>query len=98
MPTELAHAEIANSRAQIESVIAEPVWAFSYPFGDRESVGDREADLAERAGFECAFTNTEDEWSSTNFGFPRIHVSGETTAAELEAHVSGFYGRIRALL
>jgi len=98
MPTELAYAEIADSRTQIERVIGEPVWAFAYPFGDRESVGDREADLAQSAGFECAFTNTEAEWSNTNFGLPRIHVSSETTAAELEAHVSGFYGRMRALL
>jgi peptidoglycan/xylan/chitin deacetylase (PgdA/CDA1 family) len=59
MPTELAYAEIADSRTQIERVIGEPVWAFAYPFGDRESVGDREADLAQSAGFECAFTNTE---------------------------------------
>ena len=98
MPKELAYAEIANSRAQLESVIGEPVWAFAYPFGDGESVGDREADLAQRAGFECAFTNTEAAWGNTNFRLPRIHVSSETTTAELEAHVSGFYGRIRALL
>jgi peptidoglycan/xylan/chitin deacetylase (PgdA/CDA1 family) len=98
MPTELAHAEIASSRAQIESVIGEPVWAFAYPFGDRDSVGDREAGLAQSAGFECAFTNTEAAWGNTNYRLPRIHVSTETTTAELEAHVSGFYGRIRGLL
>ena len=53
----LAHNEILGSRALLESVLARPVRAFAYPFGNSESVTQRDLGLAERAGFACAFLN-----------------------------------------
>lgn len=97
MPLELAYAEISDSRARIQAFTGESAWAFAYPFGDAESVTRRELGLARRAGFECAFVNTEFPCDQSQFAVPRIHVSFNTTVSELEAHVSGFYRRIRTL-
>jgi peptidoglycan/xylan/chitin deacetylase (PgdA/CDA1 family) len=94
MTDERAFEEISQSRSGLEAALDKPVWALAYPFGNSEAVSAREPGLAERAGFKCAFMNVEDgagEW----FAFPRIHVSSETTLAELEAHVSGFYRSMR---
>ncbi len=104
MPEDLALQEISESRTGLEAVLGRPVWALAYPFGNSEAVSVREPELAQRAGFRCAFMNVEgrnknegenegknDAW----FAFPRIHVSSATTPAELEAHVSGFYCSVR---
>jgi peptidoglycan/xylan/chitin deacetylase (PgdA/CDA1 family) len=95
---ELAYTEMAESRIGLENATGEPVWALAYPFGDAESVGVREPELARRAGFQCAFVNTESETGDAYFAVPRIHVSSRTSVAELEAHVSGFYRSLRAML
>jgi len=95
MPEELAYREMVESRNRVEGVTGEKPWALAYPFGDREAVGEREPHLARRAGFECAFINTEAEMADTHFAFPRIHVTSRTSVAELEAHVSGFYRSMR---
>jgi len=78
----------------LEAALGKPVWALAYPFGNSEAVGDREPELARRAGFRCAFMNVE-LGTAGWFAFSRIHVSLETTPAELEAHVSGFYRSVR---
>jgi peptidoglycan/xylan/chitin deacetylase (PgdA/CDA1 family) len=101
MPEELAFQEISQSRTRLEVALGKPVWALAYPFGNSEAVSAREPELAERAGFRCAFMNVEDGTSDVAsdkdawLAFPRIHVSSTTTAAELEAHVSGFYRSVR---
>jgi len=95
MPEKLALEEISQSRAGLETALGKKVWALAYPFGTSEAVSARELGLAERAGFGCAFMNVEDGVSDGRFAFPRIHVSFETTTAELEAHVSGFYRSVR---
>ena len=95
MTEHLAFREISESRTQLEAALGKPVWALAYPFGNAEAVSAREPELAKRAGFKCAFMNVEDGRGSGWFAFPRIHVSSETTVAELEAHVSGFYQSVR---
>jgi hypothetical protein len=97
MPAEKAFQEILQSRTGLEAALGEEVWALAYPFGNSEAVSAREPGLAERAGFQCAFMNVEDGARAGQgwFAFPRIHVSSETTTAELEAHVSGFYRSMR---
>ena len=97
LPEDLAYAEMTESRTRLESAIGAPVWSLAYPFGDGESAGVREAELAERAGFQCAFVNTE-LGVRAQFAVPRIHVSSRTSVAELDAHVSGFYRSLRAAL
>lgn len=98
MPDQLAHEEMVESRVRLENATGEPVWALAYPFGDVESVGVREPELARRAGFQCAFINTESEMADGCFAVPRIHVSSRTSVTELEAYVSGFYRSLRAVL
>jgi peptidoglycan/xylan/chitin deacetylase (PgdA/CDA1 family) len=95
MPENLAFEEMAQSRAGLEAVLGQAVWAMAYPFGNSEAVSAREPRLAERAGFRCAFMNVEDGASDGWFGFPRVHVSSAMTPGELEAHVSGFYRWMR---
>jgi len=53
--------------------------------------------MAERAGFTCAFLNVGGGFGAATprFTLPRVHVTGEMSLAEFEAHVSGFYGSLR---
>ena len=92
-----AEQEIAESRARVEQAIGEGVWAMAYPFGNAEAVSARDLALAENAGYDCAFMNIEYAGETNVFAFPRIHVSLGMSVAELDAHVSGFYQRIRGL-
>src|SRR5208283_3842860 len=55
--SELAWREIAESRSLLENATGKPVWALAYPFGDAASVTTREMQMAEQAGFQCAFMN-----------------------------------------
>lgn len=94
---EAAWSEIAESRCRLEDVIGRPVWALAYPFGDLASVSDRELEMAERAGFSCAFLNVGGGLGAPmpRFALPRVHVTGEMNLGEFEAHVSGFYRSLR---
>ena len=94
MSDDLAFQEISESRSRIEEAISGNVWAFAYPFGNSEAAAIREARLAQRAGFECAFMNIEASVGD-KFMIPRVHVSTDMRLSEFEAHVSGFYGSIR---
>ena len=97
---EAAWAEIAGSRARLEQVIGRPVWALAYPFGDEASATEREREMAERAGFSCAFLNVGGGFGASmpRFALPRVHVTGEMNLGEFEAHVSGFYRSLRQRL
>lgn len=92
-----AWSEIAESRCRLEQVIGRPVWALAYPFGDPASVTGREQEMAERAGFSCAFLNVGGGFGAPlpRYALPRVHVTGEMNLGEFEAHVSGFYRSLR---
>jgi len=96
-PAENARAEISSSRSLLEQLIGEQVWALAYPFGDPASVTGREIRIAEQSGFECAFMNIGGGFGAemNRFSIPRVHVTGQMSLAEFEAHVSGFYGSMR---
>jgi peptidoglycan/xylan/chitin deacetylase (PgdA/CDA1 family) len=98
LPEEVAWHEISSNRLDVERMVEKPVWAFAYPFGDPNSIGPREIQMAERAGFSCAFQNTDGGFSQrfARLAIPRLHVTREMSEAELEAHISGFYRRLRA--
>jgi len=100
MPAELAYAEIAESRTRLEAALQQRVWAFAYPFGDPQSVTPQVLSMTQKAGFEAAFLNYGGGLGSSlpRFALPRIHVTAETSLAELEAHVSGFYARVRRVV
>ena len=97
MPEDVAYVEMTESRKRLESVLGMPVRSLAFPFGDSESAGTREAEMARRAGFQCAFVNAE-SGAGEQFAVPRIHVSSRTSVAELDAHVSGFYRSLRTIL
>ena len=94
---DIAREEITQSRARLERLLERPVWALAYPFGDPGSVTAREVRMAEEAGFSCAFMNVAGGFGAETprFAIPRVHVTGEMSLPEFEAHVSGFYRSLR---
>ncbi len=92
-----AWSEISQSRCRLEKVIDRPVWALAYPFGDTVCVTEREREMAERAGFTCAFLNVGGGLGAEmlSFAMPRVHVTGAMSLAEFDAHVSGLYRALR---
>lgn len=103
---ELAWQEISKSRSALEKALGQPVWAFGYPFGNNATVTERDMRLAERAGFDCAFMNTEGGFGAkifveekiNRFALPRVHVTADMSLFEFEAHISGFYRSLRKRL
>jgi peptidoglycan/xylan/chitin deacetylase (PgdA/CDA1 family) len=89
--------ETQESRRVLSDTLKIPIWAFAYPFGDRASVGQREIRFAEHAHFDCAFVNCDGGFGAAfnQFAIPRVHVTNDMTIGEFEAHVSGFYRRLR---
>jgi peptidoglycan/xylan/chitin deacetylase (PgdA/CDA1 family) len=103
---DLAWREISESQKALEKVLGKTVWAFGYPFGNAATVTGRDVQLAERAGFRCAFMNTGGGFSAkghsgakmNRFAIPRVHVTADMSLAEFEAHISGFYRLLRERL
>jgi peptidoglycan/xylan/chitin deacetylase (PgdA/CDA1 family) len=98
--SELAWKEISQSRTALENALGTRVWALAYPFGDPASVTGREWQMAEQAGFECAFMNVGGGFGAAlpRFALPRVHVTSEMSLPEFEAHVSGFHSAVRTRL
>ena len=92
-----AFREMADSRRLLEEVFSIPVWAVAYPFGDHEAVGERECEMAQKAGYKCAFVNVDGGFGEvkSHFAIPRVHVTAEMSLSEFEAHVTGFYNRLK---
>jgi peptidoglycan/xylan/chitin deacetylase (PgdA/CDA1 family) len=97
LPAEAAWNEISESRCRLEQVLGKPVWALAYPFGGNGCVTSRESEMAERAGFKCAFLNGGGGLGAemSRFALPRVHVTGEMNLAEFDAHISGLYRSLR---
>ena len=95
MPNDIAADEITSSRLDLKRTLQKEVWAFAYPFGDPGSVGLREVELAERAGYRCAFLNCETSPTDSRFALPRLHITADISLAEIAAHLSGFHESIR---
>ncbi len=92
-PPELAYAEIAESRVNLEAALKKRVWAFAYPFGDPQSVTPHVLAMPQRAGFTSAFMNCGGGLGTTlpEFAMPRLHVTSTMSLSEYEAHLSGLY-------
>jgi len=91
MSEPVAWREISGSRAQLAKALGREMWAFAFPFGTSQAVTGRDVELAKRAGFTCAFMNSESSLGHDNFHLPRIHVSAGMGLAELEAHLCGLH-------
>jgi peptidoglycan/xylan/chitin deacetylase (PgdA/CDA1 family) len=100
MSTEAVWSEISESRHGLQQALGQPVWALAYPFGGFTSVTRRELEMAERAGFQCAFLNVGGGFGAATpyFALPRVHVAADMNLAQFEAHVSGFYRAARRRL
>jgi peptidoglycan/xylan/chitin deacetylase (PgdA/CDA1 family) len=96
---ELAWSEISESKHNLEQALGRTISALAYPFGDSSSVTPREVQMAERAGFQCAFLNAGGGFGTQTckFALPRVHVTAEMTLSEFEAHISGFHRSLQAL-
>lgn len=89
--------EIDGSKKHLSTVCGQSVWAFAFPFGNPTTMGDREVALVEEAGFECAFVNVLGGFQSlrNRYKIGRTHVTSNMNLGEFEAHISGFYSRLR---
>ena len=96
MPLALARVEISESRAKLESVLLERIWAFAYPFGDPQSVTPEVLSLPGKLGYSAAFLNFGGGFGADlpPYALPRIHVTSDMGLPELEAHVSGLYAQL----
>jgi peptidoglycan/xylan/chitin deacetylase (PgdA/CDA1 family) len=90
---EAAWREISESRVALERVLDAPVAALAYPFGDPASVTVREIEMADRAGYSCAFLNFDGNFGSESsaYALPRVHITQDMSLPEFEAHVSGLH-------
>lgn len=81
-----ARAEIVESKKKLEDILGIPVPIFAYPFGSREQAGEREARLAQEAGFTCALTTRPGHLNAKAslhpFLLPRIALEGQPTPAQ----------------
>lgn len=95
-PPELARKEITESRDQLQSAVNREIWAFAYPFGEKNTVSDHVISMAHEAGFTAAFMNTDGGLGveMPMYAIPRVHVNADMSLAEFDAHVSGFYVRM----
>lgn len=99
-PEDVARREISESRSVLEKALGQTVWAFAYPFGNAATVTKRDLQLAEEAGFRCAFMNEGGGFGAQieRFAVPRVHVTADMSLAEFEAHITGFYRDLRKKL
>jgi peptidoglycan/xylan/chitin deacetylase (PgdA/CDA1 family) len=98
-PKELACREISDCRSRLENCTGREVWGLAYPFGNPGAVAEREVQLAQEAGYECAFMNVPGRLPECNkFTLPRVHVTADMSLEGYEAHVSGFHERIQRKL
>jgi peptidoglycan/xylan/chitin deacetylase (PgdA/CDA1 family) len=88
-----AFAEMVRNKQMLESAIQQEVKHFAYPFGERNSVGGREACLAKSAGFATAVTtcmgNLFREHEGFPFTLPRLTVLNHDRKAHLAAKLAG---------
>ena len=96
-PTELARLEISDCRTELQQACGEAPWAIAYPFGEPSSVGKREYEMAEKAGYDCGFVNVAGHpMEASRFCLPRVHVTAGMGLGVYEAHLSGFHERLRS--
>lgn len=98
LPEDRAWFEITEGRDRLTKLIGREVWAFAYPFGGADSVSPRVLEMVQSAGYKAGFLNFGGGLGAhlPQFALPRVHVTGEMSLPEFEAHVSGFYRSLRA--
>jgi peptidoglycan/xylan/chitin deacetylase (PgdA/CDA1 family) len=84
-------AEIEQSRAALETIVAQPVRAFSYPFGSHTDIT---ASIVRQAGFATACTTHPGRATrrASRFALPRFHVR-DVPGDEFEREFEGWLTR-----
>ena len=84
---EIAHHEMAISRARIENALQRPVLHLAYPYGDKIAAGAREFALARSAGFKTAVTTRPGmifpECADRLTALPRVSLNGNYQDARI---------------
>jgi len=93
--------ELTRARTIIESHTGKPVSYMAYPFGTASAVGQREFDMAGRAGLKLAFTtvanNIMKRHADQLHALPRIEMREEWGDQYLDLFVSGFLPLLQRL-
>jgi peptidoglycan/xylan/chitin deacetylase (PgdA/CDA1 family) len=80
LPSDVAASDIADNKQRLERLTGRDIRHFAYPYGDRQSCGPREFDLARKAGFASAVTTIDGNLESANaearWSIPRRRVLG----------------------
>jgi len=98
-----AFREIAQSKMECEALLGVPVRHFAYPYGDRLSAGEREADICRILGFQTAVTTECNTIFPTDrerpFLLPRLTYNGWFQDTPLlELLLSGTLPALRRML
>jgi peptidoglycan/xylan/chitin deacetylase (PgdA/CDA1 family) len=89
--------ELQDSKSILEEVIQDQVWALSYPFGGLSDAGQREWDLATRAGYAFGVMNVPMKGSGLlNWG--RVNSGAGSSIPSLKASLSGFHDFLKQIL
>jgi peptidoglycan/xylan/chitin deacetylase (PgdA/CDA1 family) len=95
LPAAEAQQEMISSRRSLEHIIDREVVHFAYPFGNANACGQREAQLAQAAGFRTAVTTRRGTLFPRHldhpFALPREPLRAEETAFSLRCKVDGVY-------
>jgi len=93
LDTKEVRRELIDNRTYLQSCLNREVIHLAYPFGNPDTCGPREADLALKAGFATAVTTSNQpilSWHRKNLGLlPRVSIHAHWTLAHLDAEISG---------
>jgi peptidoglycan/xylan/chitin deacetylase (PgdA/CDA1 family) len=85
--------ELTDNRAYLQTCLDRDVIHLAYPFGNPDTCGPREAELALRAGFTTAVTTSNQPIlirRRENLGLlPRVSIHSHWTLAHVDAEISG---------
>lgn len=94
LTSEEVHKEIQDSVSIIQDQIGKEVFHFSYPFGTRNDIGQREFKIAKTSGLKTAATtrpaNIFKEHKHALHALPRINIDMETDEKVLQDLIMGF--------
>jgi peptidoglycan/xylan/chitin deacetylase (PgdA/CDA1 family) len=99
---EEAFREIIDNKKDIEDFLNNKIQAFAYPYGGPKACGERDYELAQKAGYEVAVTTLSgsilNEHIRSLYNLPRIGVSGlYENYSMIDFYLSGSCGRLRQI-
>jgi peptidoglycan/xylan/chitin deacetylase (PgdA/CDA1 family) len=84
LPAEQARKEMADSKTALEKELGRPILHFAYPYGDEESAGPRDFEIAKSLGFKSAVTTRKgvlfDAHRDHLHALPRVALNGDYQA------------------